>query len=88
MIDEGVSSSRRMNSTERVMRNGPRMYRFRLLDERGEPFDPAAFLSTTKAWHPGETFSIRGGQRFRILAVDEEGKSESWDAAWRVERAR
>lgn len=70
------------------MRQGPRVYHFRLLDERGEPFHPAAFMTTTKTWHPGQTFSMHGGQRFLILAIHEEGKSESWDAAWTVERAR
>jgi hypothetical protein len=45
-------------------------FRFALFLENGEPADPAVFVVANPVWNEGDVFMPRGGERFRILAIE------------------
>ena len=45
-------------------------FRYVLFLEDGERADPAVFVTGAPDWHEGDVFLPRGGERFRILAID------------------
>jgi hypothetical protein len=47
-----------------------RAFPFVLVLEDGEPADPAMFVTAAPDWHEGDVFLPRGGERFRILAIE------------------
>jgi hypothetical protein len=48
------------------------VFKFFLVDERGDVHDPAGFLTAVPNWSVGETFSIGSGESFRILEIKTE----------------
>jgi hypothetical protein len=51
-------------------------FRYLLALENGEPADPAAFVTAVPDWRAGDTFVARGGQLFRVLAIEPEMDEE------------
>jgi hypothetical protein len=45
-------------------------FRYALFLEDGEPADPAVFVTATPSWNEGDVFLPRGGERFRIVAIE------------------
>ena len=61
-------------------------FRFALLFADGEPADPAVFVTAAPDWHEGDVFLPRGGERFRILAIDATVDHKvPFQATWTVE---
>jgi len=68
-------------------------FKFLLMLRGGEPADPAAFVTAVPNWRVGETFSVAGDKRFRIVGindqVDEGGLEELYERGingiWMVE---
>jgi hypothetical protein len=46
------------------------MFRFLLMLENDEPYDPAVFVTVIPSWSVGDTFLITAHQRLLILAQD------------------
>jgi hypothetical protein len=46
------------------------VFRFLLVLEDGEPYDPAVFVTVIPAWTAGEELLVTAHQRLRILDVD------------------
>jgi hypothetical protein len=49
-------------------------FEFALALEDGEPADPAMFVTAVPDWPVGDEFLASSLQRFRILAMDPEGR--------------
>jgi hypothetical protein len=63
-----------------------RAFPFVLVLEDGEPADPAMFVTAAPDWHEGDVFLPRGGERFRILAIEPMSDDElPFYATWTVE---
>jgi hypothetical protein len=58
------------------------MFKFFLVDEQGEVFDPAGFVTAVPNWTFGETFSIGSGESFHIIEIRAELAPELLDAAF------
>jgi len=62
-------------------------FRFALLFADGEPADPAVFVTAAPDWNEGDVFLPRGGERFRILAIEPTMDADlPFHAIWTVER--
>jgi hypothetical protein len=52
----------------------------------GEPADPAVFVTHCARLHEGDLFVPRGGERFRILAIEPSSDANGeFHAVWTVE---
>jgi len=61
-------------------------FRYVLFLEDDEPADPAVFVTAAPDWHEGDVFMPRGGERFRILAIEPTLNAEiPFQAIWTVE---
>jgi len=61
-------------------------FRFALFLEDDELADPAVFVTATPDWHEGDVFMPRGGERFRIVAIEPTMDDElPFHATWTVE---
>jgi hypothetical protein len=58
------------------------MFRFFLLDAKGQPFDPVSFTSAVPNWQVGETFSLGSGETLRILEIRADVAPEVSDAGF------
>jgi len=45
------------------------LFRFFLVDERGEPLDPVTFITAVPNWGVGETLSLGSGESLRIVGI-------------------
>lgn len=45
------------------------LFRFFLVDERGEPLDPVTFITAVPNWVVGDTFSLGSGESLRIVEI-------------------
>jgi hypothetical protein len=54
--------------------------------EGRESADPAVFVTDAGDWHEGDLFLPRGGERFRILAIEPAMDADAeFHAVWTVE---
>jgi hypothetical protein len=47
-------------------------FKYLLVQPDGEPADPAAFLTAVPNWSVGEEFMVSNGDRYRIVAINNE----------------
>jgi hypothetical protein len=57
-------------------------FQYRLILKDGSSADPSVFTTATPTWHEGDTFMIRPGRTFRILAIND--SSDDFHAVWTV----
>ena len=61
-------------------------FRYVLILDDGEPADPAVFVIAAPDWDEGDVFLPRGGERFRILAIEPTMDDElPFHGTWTVE---
>ena len=64
----------------------PVVFRYLLVLESGEPCDPAVFVTATPTCNEGDLFVPRGGERFRVVAIEPAMDDEApFHATWTVE---
>jgi hypothetical protein len=65
------------------------VFRFLLVLENGEPYDPAVLVTVIPSWSDGETVLVTADQRLRIVAQDfdlaDELVDQGINAVWVVE---
>jgi hypothetical protein len=58
-------------------------FTYRLILKDGSPADPPQFVTATPVWKVGDSFMLRPGRTFRILAIND--GNDDCHAVWTVE---